>query len=110
MHNISHINEACPMDKPLPAYAWPGGYPMFYVDKDNHVLCNDCADKCRENIQFYDLNWEDDSLFCDICNAHIESAYGEESEDNSERNNDYSEDEDNDVLAFLDMLDLTKDQ
>lgn len=23
----------------LPAYAWPGGYPIFYIASDNGVLC-----------------------------------------------------------------------
>ena len=27
----------------LPAYAWPGGYPMVYTDEYNGTLCPDCA-------------------------------------------------------------------
>jgi hypothetical protein len=27
----------------LPAYAWPGGYPIYYVAADNGVLCPVCA-------------------------------------------------------------------
>ena len=77
----------------LPAYAWPGGYPLFYVCADNGVLCPSCANRENGSIADTDrkkqddpqwlivdssVNWEDDSLFCDHCNARIESAYGEE--------------------------------
>jgi hypothetical protein len=27
----------------LPAYAWPGGYPLYYLCADNGVLCPQCA-------------------------------------------------------------------
>jgi hypothetical protein len=27
----------------LPAYAWPGGYPIFYFAKDNTTYCAECA-------------------------------------------------------------------
>ena len=27
----------------LPAYAWPGGYPFYYLDANNDVLCPACA-------------------------------------------------------------------
>lgn len=66
----------------LPAYAWPGGYPVYYLDADNMVLCPDCANKCDEYtsaIVAYDANYEDDSLYCEDCGCRIESAYGEES-------------------------------
>jgi hypothetical protein len=73
-------------------YAWPGGYPLVFVTKDGGCLCAKCA---KENIVLctgpdeegysdpqwrvdaYDINYEDTSLYCDNCNALIESAYGE---------------------------------
>jgi hypothetical protein len=81
----------------LDSYAWPGGYPIFYMTKDNSVLCADCANRkngseailATEPIgedDFYDpqwtivaadINYEDDFLYCDHCNAQIESAYGD---------------------------------
>src|SRR5437899_2447381 len=30
-------------DGTLPAYAWPGGYPIVYMAKDNGILCPKCA-------------------------------------------------------------------
>jgi hypothetical protein len=67
-------------DGTLPAYAWPGGYPLFYIDEENNVLCPDCANKNDEfdkPIVAADANWEDPDLYCDHCSARIESAYAE---------------------------------
>jgi len=65
----------------FPAYAWPGGYPLFYLDKENNVLCPACASRPVDQSQEVtagDVNWEDSSLYCDDCGARIESAYTEE--------------------------------
>ncbi len=77
------------------AYAWPGGYPMFYLTRDNGVLCPACVQadledtQCNgehatcdpENTEFYVVahaaNWEDPNLLCDHCEKRIESAYAE---------------------------------
>ena len=74
----------------LQAYAWPGGYPVFYVTADGGVLCPTCASckevrqaviECPDDDQWRvvaaDVNYEDDALFCDNCNERIESAYGD---------------------------------
>lgn len=96
-------------DGTFPAYAWPGGYPMFYVTADNSVLCPACANKengseafvsgdpqpddgCPDDKQWKmvacDVNYENTSLYCDHCNARIDSAYGdEESPEEQERLN-----------------------
>lgn len=72
-------------------YAWPGGYPLFYVTQDGGALCWDCAhDEEAEIIAAitddndpqwrvcgYDINHEDASLHCDHCSERIESAYAE---------------------------------
>lgn len=71
-------------DGSLPAFAWPGGYPIFYLDRDNSILCPDCANKSDKDDdeipQFKpiacDIHWEGEPLQCDHCNAEIESAYG----------------------------------
>lgn len=73
------------------AYAWPGGYPKFAVTSDGECLCCACVVKEYKQILYavkhqlrdgwrvdwFDINWEDQDLYCDNCNAHIESAYGE---------------------------------
>ena len=75
------------------AYAWPGGYPLFYVTQDCACLCPACCDSDRElieaaaadndaqwNVVAADVNWEDTALYCDHCNKRIESAYGDDEE------------------------------
>lgn len=65
----------------LPAFAWPGGYPIIYLDKENAVLCADCAGKPEEDystpLAAFDVYYEGPTLFCEDCNAPIESAYGD---------------------------------
>jgi hypothetical protein len=73
-------------DGTLPAYAWPGGYPLFYLAHDNGVLCPKCANEYtpeRDNEDQLkpiaaDVNYEDSALFCEHCNQRIESAYAED--------------------------------
>jgi hypothetical protein len=76
----------------LPLVAWPGCYPLFYLDADNCTLCPDCAnnqlaedqtaDKAGEqyaknmSIVAYDVHWEGEPIICEGCNKEIESAYG----------------------------------
>jgi hypothetical protein len=63
----------------FPLYALPGGYPLFYLDKDNNVLCADCAnenDEFDQPIVEYDIHYEGEPLTCDHCGKEIESAYG----------------------------------
>lgn len=69
-------NESGEYDK----YAWPGGYPIYYLSKYT-VQCVDCANKDTDEddpIIEHDINWEDPSLYCDICGKRIESAYADE--------------------------------
>jgi hypothetical protein len=73
-------------DGSLPAFAFPGGYPIYYLDGENSVLCPDCANASdrdpKECPQFRpvtgEVNWEDAHLHCDNCNTRIESAYAED--------------------------------
>lgn len=76
-------------DGKLPSYAWPGGYPMYYIYFDAYghpaILCPECAQETWEQIQrgeetgtlYFETNWEDPELYCE-CGKRIESAYGEE--------------------------------
>ncbi len=66
----------------LPAYAWPGGYPIFYLTKKDDVLCPDCANAQGRHdddpVVAHDANWEDPELYCEGCSQRIESAYAED--------------------------------
>ena len=73
------------------AYAWPGGYPKFFVMGDGEAMSFDAV---RENFRLVldsvknqrndgwqtvgvDINWEDENLYCCDSGKKIESAYGE---------------------------------
>lgn len=66
----------------LPAYTWPGGYPLLYLDEESNVLCPYCANsqdtELDPPVEAVAINYEDPFLFCDECSARIESAYAEE--------------------------------
>lgn len=59
----------------LPAYAWPGGYPVYYIDKQDNVICPKCANRDVDDSQAvvaYVINWEGDPITCNNCGALIE--------------------------------------
>jgi hypothetical protein len=71
-------------------YAWPGGYPTYFITDDGAALCHHCVSKNRRlvlgavherqrdgwRVVGLDINYEDESLVCDNCYQQIESAYG----------------------------------
>lgn len=74
----------------FPAYAWLGGYPVYYVTADNSVICPSCANDNMElttakpnsddydrqwAIVDYDVNYEDVNCVCENCNQYIDPAY-----------------------------------
>jgi hypothetical protein len=61
----------------LPSYAWPGGYPIVYVDSDNSTLCADCATKSINDQDDFLLHEEGPAIACDNCGKIINSAYGD---------------------------------
>lgn len=75
------------------AYAWPGGYPLYFICDDGGGLCPSCVKKERRNILesiahkqhdgwrvvAIEINYEDTHMHCEHCGEDIESAYGEES-------------------------------
>jgi len=82
-----HYSEWRPIGLEYDAYAFPGGYPLYYITKDDGILCPAC---CNKNIsrcaggdddQFLivgcEINYEDKCLTCDECSQPIEAAYGE---------------------------------
>lgn len=75
----------------LDAYAWPGGYPILYLDRDNAILCPKCAtesmgldDDDRMKAWAGDIYYEGPTIYCDECNAEIESAYGDPDENDGD--------------------------
>lgn len=72
----------------LPAYAWPGGYQMIYIDENNDILCPDCANKPEDEytvkIVQWDIFYEGAPEECADCGKMIESAYGDPDEPGSE--------------------------
>lgn len=78
----------------LVTYAWPGGYPLFYMVGDDDSfgkLCPDCAqlvadapgDYSPDQFRYRAVapNWEDTDLWCDQCNERIPCAYGDPDDD-----------------------------
>jgi hypothetical protein len=73
-------------------YAWPGGYPMFFITHDGAALSFATVRKEWRNvvwdhlhkhgtgwgIEGCDVNWEDTNLFDDHTGERIESAYGDD--------------------------------
>ena len=74
------------------AYAWPGGYPIYFLCADGEALSFDAAIEnaalIRDAIIGADntggwrvvgcgVSWEDGALFCADTNKRIESAYAE---------------------------------
>lgn len=74
-------------------YAWPGGYPLYFLMADGETLSfNAARDKSNRRAILeaiahkndrqwqpvaMDINWEDDAMFCAHTNERIESAYAE---------------------------------
>lgn len=82
--NQQILSMAAENDGVLPTFAWPGGYPIVYLDKANNTLCPACAnknDEFSEPLTAFYLNYEDNDCFCDHCGDQIESAYADDSDD-----------------------------
>lgn len=62
----------------LPAFAWPGGYPILYVDRSGSTLCPDCANaEAADGAEVsHFIHWEGEPEVCESCNKQIDSAYG----------------------------------
>ena len=70
-------------------YAWPGGYPMYFITSDGAALSFSAAVENMELVEdsietgsddgwrivAFDINWEDGELYCDHTNEKIEAAY-----------------------------------
>ena len=73
-------------------YAWPGGYPIYFVTCDGDALSFEAVraefrqvchahltDNRRDGWALcgYDVNWEDGDLTCAHTGKRIESAYAD---------------------------------
>ena len=85
--NLQRVSDHKIGPQYLSAYAWPGGYPLFYIVDDGEIICPSCAnggefttDQSADDDGFKivgaDANWEDPNLYCGHCNITIETAYG----------------------------------
>jgi hypothetical protein len=88
------INTVADLDEALEngPYAWPGGYPVFFITSDGGALSfksvkeeyDQIAESIENNlndgwrVEAADVNWEDPELYDDHSGERIESAYAED--------------------------------
>lgn len=73
----------------FPAYAWPGGYPIYYLFLDGEICCPACANRKNGSdaditletekqwrLVDMEIHYEGGPLQCAHCNTFIKSAYG----------------------------------
>lgn len=80
-------------------YAWPGGYPHFFITADGGALSFKSAEENAAEIRdaiiandksggwrvvAMDVNWEESDLYCDHSGKRIESAYAEDDANDNE--------------------------
>ena len=73
-------------------YAWPGGYPMYFVTSDGEAFSFEGARECwRDIVRVHlnnlrssgwhiagvDINYENPDLYCAHTGKRIESAYAD---------------------------------
>ena len=64
-------------DGSLQPYAFPGGYTLIYLDRDNNCLCSICAnnnDELDPPIVDVMIEYEDNDVYCDNCSENIDHA------------------------------------
>jgi len=75
-------------------YTWPGGYPVYGLFSDGAYCCWDCfkseygsiaesvkdQDRTGWNMVALDINYEDDTAYCEHCSKTLECAYPSEEE------------------------------
>jgi ribosomal protein S27E len=66
----------------FPPYAWPGGYPIVYLDAGGNVLCAECAtanDEFSEELVAWAVEeGPDDDVRCDHCGKIIAEGSGDD--------------------------------
>lgn len=73
-------------------YAWPGGYPLYFITHDGAALSFEAVREELRNVAYdvlnagstgwrveaLDVNYEDQDLWCAHTNARIPAAYAED--------------------------------
>ena len=84
-HKMSYEAVSKMIDMPI-VY---GGYKVYFITADNGCICSDCAKEEKElildaikeqndkqwEVIAVDINYENDSIYCDHCNQQIEPEY-----------------------------------
>jgi hypothetical protein len=81
----ANLDQFLNADSRLIAFTSVGSYPILYVLASGDVACASCAnDECAEGhcdptrrLVAADVYWEGPTHNCEICDAEIESAYGD---------------------------------
>lgn len=97
---MADINTVAELDEAIAngPYAWPGGYPIYYLTDDGGALSHASVVAEREGIAdsiengsndgwrvvAVDVNWEDPDLYDDHSGERIESAYAEDDSDDED--------------------------
>jgi hypothetical protein len=78
---LAELRETMP-DGTLPAYAWPGGYPIVYYTTDGLTVCAVCANDpdTSDPVADADIYYEGPPIVCDDKGELIQSAYGDPDE------------------------------
>lgn len=64
-------------DGTLPAFSTVGAYTLAYHTESGETLCAKCAADPANDAAFCDTYYEGPTIYCDGCNAEIESSYGD---------------------------------
>ena len=95
LHNLQEIKTALRQGP----YAWPGGYPTYFITTDGAALSHEAVrEMWRDVVESHlfnlrhsgwhiagvDVNWEEPDLICEHTGKPIPSAYGDESEDSDD--------------------------
>ena len=78
MHDTKPVRGA--LEEWFVSYAFPGGYPVLYLNDSGDTFCAECAAKVflSEGQDIHaECYYEGPSIHCDKCNKEIESAYGD---------------------------------
>jgi hypothetical protein len=92
INNTKDLRDAVRAGK----YAWPGGYPRYFIAADGEALSFDAVraeyrqvlravkyprTDTQWQVACTDINWENPDLYCAHTGERIESAYAEDGTD-----------------------------